>query len=53
MLSRFTNGEVRSSGETKEVLWVRPDQLDSLNIHPSIRKRITDGLEDRAEPFYS
>lgn len=47
------DGNLRSSSETKEALWVRLDQLDILPIHPSIRKRITHGLERRVQPFYS
>jgi ADP-ribose pyrophosphatase YjhB (NUDIX family) len=46
-------GEVRTSDESKEVLWVVPANLEELNIHPSIRLRIRHGLEQRAEPYYS
>jgi len=48
-----TSGDLRTSDESKEVLWVAPTDLDALNIHPSIRLRIRHGLEDRAEPYYS
>lgn len=48
-----TGGDLRTSDESKEVLWVAPTDLDALNIHPSIRLRIRHGLEDRAEPYYS
>ena len=48
-----TGGDLRTSDESKEVLWVAPAHLDELNIHPSIRLRIRHGLEDRAEPYYS
>ncbi|GAA4994761.1 NUDIX domain-containing protein [Yinghuangia aomiensis] len=33
-------GELRTSSESKEVRWVRPDHLDALGIHRSIRLRI-------------
>jgi 8-oxo-dGTP pyrophosphatase MutT (NUDIX family) len=46
-------GDLRTSDESKEVLWVAPADLDALNIHPSIRLRIRHGLEERAEPYYS
>src|SRR5262245_1290195 len=46
-------GELRTSDESKEVLWVAPDQLAGLNIHASIRLRIRRGFEERAEPYYS
>jgi ADP-ribose pyrophosphatase YjhB (NUDIX family) len=48
-----TGGTVRTSSESKEVLWVEPTQLDELNIHPSIRLRIAHGLEHSAEPYYT
>jgi ADP-ribose pyrophosphatase YjhB (NUDIX family) len=46
-------GELRTSNESKEVLWVAPSDLDGLNIHPSIRLRIQHGLDNRREPYYS
>jgi ADP-ribose pyrophosphatase YjhB (NUDIX family) len=48
-----TGGELRTSDESKEVLWVAPTELDGLNIHESIRLRIRHGLEHRTEPYYS
>lgn len=48
-----TGGELRTSNESKEVLWRDPADLDALNIHPSIHLRIHHGLERRAEPYYS
>jgi 8-oxo-dGTP pyrophosphatase MutT (NUDIX family) len=48
-----TGGDLRTSDESKEVLWVAPPELAALNIHPSIRLRISHGLEGRAEPYYS
>jgi ADP-ribose pyrophosphatase YjhB (NUDIX family) len=47
-----TGGQLRTSAESKEVLWVAFSQLATLNIHPSIRLRVTHGLERRTEPFY-
>jgi ADP-ribose pyrophosphatase YjhB (NUDIX family) len=46
-------GELRTSSESTEVLWVAPAGLDELEIHPSIRLRILHGLANRAEPYYS
>lgn len=48
-----TGGQPRTSNESREVLWRDPADLDTLNIHPSIRLRIRHGLERRAEPYYS
>lgn len=46
-------GELRTSNESSEVLWVDRAELDSLNVHPSIRLRIQHGFEQRAEPYFS
>lgn len=48
-----TGGDLRTSNESKEVLWVNLINLDTLNIHPSIRLRIRHGLTERATPYYS
>ncbi|OLF16589.1 NUDIX hydrolase [Actinophytocola xanthii] len=48
-----TGGELRTSNESKEVLWIHPAELDQLNVHASIRLRITHGLERRDFPHYS
>lgn len=50
--ARPVEGELRTSSESKEVLWVEPARLDDLNIHPSIRLRIQHGFEHRTTPFY-
>ncbi|MGH8623927.1 MAG: NUDIX hydrolase [Gammaproteobacteria bacterium] len=51
--ARPIEGQLRTSSESKEVLWVEPARLDDLNIHPSIRLRIQHGYEHRTEPFYA
>jgi len=38
-------GQLATSVETKEVVYVPPDRLDELNIHPSMRLRIDHGLQ--------
>jgi ADP-ribose pyrophosphatase YjhB (NUDIX family) len=48
-----TGGLLRTSDESKEVLWADPAGLDELTIHPSIQLRIRHGLEHRSEPYYS
>jgi ADP-ribose pyrophosphatase YjhB (NUDIX family) len=50
--ARPVGGELATSDESKEVLWVEPSELDQLNIHPSIRLRIEHGAADRTEPYY-
>ncbi|MDK9494700.1 NUDIX domain-containing protein [Streptomyces katrae] len=50
--ARPISGSLRTSSESKEVRWVPPADLDALDIHPSMRLRITHGLDDaRAEPY--
>ncbi|MEU8547805.1 NUDIX domain-containing protein [Streptomyces roseoverticillatus] len=45
-------GVLRGSQESKEVRWVLPTDLSSLNIHPSMRLRIEHGLdEERTAPY--
>ncbi|MET4922307.1 NUDIX domain-containing protein [Streptomyces sp. PSRA5] len=47
-----TGGALRTSSESKEVRWIDPADLDSLDIHPSMRLRIEHGLDgSRHEPY--
>ncbi|MFF0145972.1 NUDIX domain-containing protein [Amycolatopsis sulphurea] len=50
---RWVYGEPREDGtETKAVRWVSPDELDVLNIHPSMRLRIDHALDEtRTGPY--
>jgi ADP-ribose pyrophosphatase YjhB (NUDIX family) len=49
--AKITGGKLRTSSESKEVAFVRPDRLDGLNIHPSMRMRIDRGLSGTTEPY--
>lgn len=51
--ARPIGGNLRTSEESNEVLWVTPADLDSLNLHPSIRLRIHHGLGGNAEPYFT
>ncbi|WP_121003294.1 NUDIX hydrolase [Saccharothrix australiensis] len=51
--ARPLGGEPRTSDESKEVLWVKPTDLDDLDIHPSIRLRIAHGLTDDRDPYFT
>lgn len=51
--ARPLGGELRTSNESKEVMWVEPAALNKLKIHPSIQLRIKHGFESRATPYYS
>ncbi|MEU5469497.1 NUDIX hydrolase [Streptomyces lydicus] len=50
--ARPVAGTLRTSSESKEVRWVSPTDLDSLDIHPSMRLRIMHGLDaTRTAPY--
>ena len=49
--ARPQGGELREDGtETKAAKWVDTSELNGLSIHPSMRARIDDALENRARP---
>ena len=50
--ARALGGELRTSEESSEVLWVERARLHALDIHPSIRLRIRHGYE-RGTPYYT
>ncbi|MEU7067745.1 NUDIX domain-containing protein [Streptomyces sp. NPDC046161] len=50
--ARPIGGSLRTSSESKEVRWVAPADLGDLDIHPSMRLRITHGLDtSRNAPY--
>jgi ADP-ribose pyrophosphatase YjhB (NUDIX family) len=50
--ARPVGGSLRTSSESKEVRWVPPTDLDTLNIHPSMKLRIEHGLDgSRPTPY--
>jgi ADP-ribose pyrophosphatase YjhB (NUDIX family) len=46
-------GQLRTSSESSEVLWIERSELDGLNIHPSIQLRIEHGYANRERPYFS
>lgn len=48
---RRVGGELATSDETSEVGYFSPDELEHMEIHPSIRLRIQHSLETRSEPY--
>jgi 8-oxo-dGTP pyrophosphatase MutT (NUDIX family) len=49
--ARVTGGEAHADGsETKEVRWVSPADVEALNVHPSMRRRIDDALAGQVMP---
>jgi 8-oxo-dGTP pyrophosphatase MutT (NUDIX family) len=51
--ARAIGGELATSNESSEVLWVAREELSGLNVHPSIRLRIEHGYEGRRQPYFS
>jgi len=49
--AELLGGTIATSSETSEVRFVPVRDLDSLDIHPSMRLRIEHGLADRAQPY--
>jgi ADP-ribose pyrophosphatase YjhB (NUDIX family) len=49
--TRILGGQLTTSSETSEVQFVAPEQLDALNIHPSMRLRIDHYLQRRSAPY--
>jgi len=47
-----TGGELTTSSETSEVLYVPVDELNRLDIHPSMRLRITHALDASRSEVY-
>ena len=49
--TRLLGGELRSDSESHELRFVDREELDRLNIHPSMCKRIEHFLENRPAPY--
>jgi ADP-ribose pyrophosphatase YjhB (NUDIX family) len=48
---RLVGGELKVSDESNEVGFFLPEEIEHLNMHPSIRLRIQHFLEHRGAPF--
>lgn len=42
--AQLVGGQMQTSSESDEVVWLTPDQLATLDMHPSMRQRIDDAL---------
>ena len=49
--TRLVGGDLQKDSESQELRWVREDELDGLNIHPSMRKRIDHFFADLDQPY--
>ncbi|WIY05820.1 NUDIX domain-containing protein [Amycolatopsis mongoliensis] len=46
-------GSLRISSESREVAWFDRNKMDTLNIHPAIRLRITHAINGNSEVFFT
>ncbi|MEV6929665.1 NUDIX domain-containing protein [Dactylosporangium sp. NPDC051485] len=49
--ARPVSGAPRTSSESREVKWVKPEQLDDLDILPAMRLRIDHALAGLPQPY--
>lgn len=49
--ARLIGGERRTSSESDQVEWLAPEQIDGLNLHPSMRMRLEHALNASDRPF--
>lgn len=50
--ARPIGGELANSEESSEVQWIEVEEIDRLDIHPSIRLRIAHGLAQVTSPYF-
>lgn len=48
-----TGGQLKTSDESTEVLWVTKDDLAHLSIHPTIQIRIAHGARERTDTYFT
>ncbi len=48
---RPIGGELATSDETSEVGYFSPDEIEAMDVHPSIRLRIQHFLDNRDKPY--
>ncbi len=49
--ARPVDGTLTTSDESTRVEWVAREQVEQLDIHPTVRMRITHGFERRDQPY--
>lgn len=51
--AKAITGELRTSNESKEVLWVPTKRIDTLNIHDSVRLRLNHALDETLATYFT
>lgn len=49
--ARLIGGEARTSSESREVAWLTPEEVEALDLHPSMRLRLIHALSGVDRPF--
>jgi 8-oxo-dGTP pyrophosphatase MutT (NUDIX family) len=49
--ARLIGGQKRTSDESSEVEWLTPQQIEDLDLHPSMRLRLQHALSPQQRPF--
>jgi ADP-ribose pyrophosphatase YjhB (NUDIX family) len=49
--ARLVGGQKQTSDESSEVEWLTPEQIDELDLHPSMRLRLQHALSRQQRPF--
>jgi len=49
--ARLVGGVKQTSSESDEVEWLTPEQIESLDLHPSMRLRLEHALRRSGRPF--
>ena len=49
--ARLIGGELRTSSESSEVVWLTVDEIAQLDMHPSMRMRLEHALAGNVRPF--
>lgn len=49
--TKVLGGQLARDSESHELRWVAREELDTLNIHPSMRLRIDHYFENRGQPY--
>jgi ADP-ribose pyrophosphatase YjhB (NUDIX family) len=49
--ARATGGQPAMSSESSDVRWISPDEVDHYVMHPSMRQRVADFLQERVTPY--
>jgi hypothetical protein len=49
--TRLTGGSLAIDHESTDIAWTHPDDITTLDMHPSMRLRISHYLEARSTPY--